>query len=219
MNKNGKYYFLEDINYLETSDESIWGQGDAETLEIINAYDFSGKWLNLSSGDGRYNNFILKRAKQVVATDFDLKALKKLEKLTPTDLKAKLTTKQLDLNNVFPFENLEFDGVFNTGTIHLFPVEFVERVFGEIDRVLKVGGKIFIDFACEIKRVTKEGKVMNDERKNYGLAEVKSIFEKCFPNYDLKFDLGEVKPEWVGEQEKPHFFSCKFWIVRGVKNS
>lgn len=219
MTNDGKYYFLEDIDYLATSKGSIWGEGDQETLEILKSYDFSGKWLNLSAGDGRYNGLILASASRVVATDYDMRALEKLVNETPGELRGKLKTRKLDLNEKFPFDDASFDGVFNTGTIHLFPVEMVERIFGEVDRVLKRGGRFVIDFACEIKRETKDGDLINDGRKQYAMDEVRSLFEHCFPDYDLLFEVGELAPEWVGEQEKPHFFSCKFWVVRGEKRN
>ncbi len=218
MTKDKKtYYYLEDIDYLATSDESIWGSGDKETLQRLEKEHLAGKWLNLAAGDGRYNEILLRKANKVVATDFDMGALEKLQLQTPTELQGKLKIKRVDLNERLPFDDGEFDGVFNTGTIHLFPETMVEDILVEIDRVTKIGGRLFLDFACEIKRVTKEGSEMPDERKYYLLDEVRYLIESTLPNYLLDFEQAEVAPEWVGEQENPHFFSCKFWIVSGVK--
>lgn len=211
------YYFLEDIDYLATSEGSIWGEGDERTKEFLSEEQISGKWLNLAAGDGRYNNTLLSKASKVVATDFDMGALEKLEQQTPTEWRGKLKLKRVDLNERLPFDDGEFDGVFCTGTIHLFPETFIDRVLEEMDRVMKVGGKLILDFAVEVRRVLENGEVMKEERRVYGLDEARRIVESALPNFEFSFVEAEVAPEWVGEQENPHFFSCKYWIVSGIK--
>lgn len=215
-----EFIFTEGIDYLSTGKPSIWGGGDKKTLEVIGKRDFNGRWLNLAAGDGRYNNFLLKRASEVVVTDLDPGALDKLKVNTPENLKNKLKTKVFNILDTFPFEDRCFDGVFSTGTLHLFPKEKLIEIFKEIDRVLKPRGDIFIDFATDIKRILPSGKLkikVNETR--YTISEAKELLKKLLPNYTLKMIKSEVPEEVVKIGKLQYIFSCRFLLVVGNKNS
>src|SRR3989344_6239278 len=154
-----KHIFTEGIDYSKTDKTSIWGTGDKGTLELLKKTGIIGKWLNLAAGDGRYNLNLLEKADFVVASDIDESALNKLWQNTPDDFKTKLQTKVFDITKKFPFENNSFDGMFCTGTLHLFPKEILRQIFSEIDRILKPSGRILIDFATDIKRILPNGKL------------------------------------------------------------
>ncbi|MBU1198624.1 MAG: class I SAM-dependent methyltransferase [Nanoarchaeota archaeon] len=146
-----KCVFTEGLNYFKTGKESIWGEGEKLTLDFLNKKSFSGKWLNLAAGDGRYNNILLKKADFVVASDIDKSALSKLWHNTSKKQRSKLEIKVFNIINRFPFEDESFDGVFCTGVLHLFPKEFVKKILSEINRVLKPCSEIIFDFATDIK--------------------------------------------------------------------
>jgi len=95
-----KYIFTEGIDYSKTSRNSIWGQEDFSTKELLKRLvKPSSKWVNLASGDGRYNNLIASVADKVIDVDIDECALQKLYENTLEIFKSKLTLKSLILLN------------------------------------------------------------------------------------------------------------------------
>jgi len=137
-----KYIFTEGIDYSKTGETSIWGPGDEDTLRLLKNTEIHGKWLNLAAGDWGYTSNLLKKADFVIASDIDESALNKLWQNTPKRYVKKLETKVFNITKSFPFENNEFDGVFCTGTLHLFPKNILQIIFLEINRVLKPHGRI-----------------------------------------------------------------------------
>ena len=121
---------------------SKWGREETETVEALNKIGFKGKILNVAAGDGRFNEKLLELADEVIAVDRDENELKELEKRCPPNLKSKLITQCMDITKKFPFEANTFDGIFCTGTLHLFNIEIIEGILREIKRVLKNNGKI-----------------------------------------------------------------------------
>ena len=138
---------------------SKWGIEEKETLEAIDKIKFNGNILNLACGDGRFNHKLLEIASHVVAVDYDMNELQLLEKACPNKLKNKLSTKKVDICSRLPFSNGIFDGVFCTGTLHLFEKEKVTQILNEIKRVLKNNGKIVLDFATDIERFNQKGEI------------------------------------------------------------
>lgn len=214
-----RYIFTEGIDYLSTGKPSIWGEGEKETLEVMSKTEFNGKWMNLAAGDGRYNNLLLEKASGVVATDLDPGALEKLKINTPYNLRKKIKTKVFKILDPFPFRNEFFDGVFSTGTLHLFPESKLIKIFKEIDRVIKPKGNIFIDFATDIKRVLPSGRLRTKKNEtSYTIKEAKELLKKLLPNYSLKMIESEVPEEIVKIGKFQYAFSCKFILVIGKKS-
>lgn len=212
-----KHILTEGINYFETDKYSIWGIEEKETLNLLNKTEIDGKWLNLAAGDGRFNLQLLKKANIVVASDIDESALSKLWFITPEEYKAKLHTKAFNITQKFPFEGNSFDGVFCTGTLHMFPKEILRSVFCEIDKILKSHGKIFIDFATDIKRVLPNGKNYVRKYPQYKLKEVEELLKESLKNYKTEFYESEVSEEEIKEKSFSYKFSCKFIILIAEK--
>jgi len=202
--------FTEGINYFVTGENSIWGKGDKETLEFLDKEEIKGKWLNLASGDGRYNLNLLKKANFVVASDIDESALSKLWHTTPEEYRNKLETKVFDIVKPFPFEGNSFDGIFCAGTLHLFPVEVFKKIIKEIDRILKPGGKIIIDFATDIKRISSEGKLITfGDEPLYTLEEAKILLKELFKDYKTMINELSVFEEDFKACNPPYKFTCR----------
>ena len=194
---------------------SIWGKGDKETLNFLNTANLSGAWLNLSAGDGRYNTLLLEKADSVTATDIDEFALRKLEMNTPKRYRKKLKIIVLDLTEKFPFENKKFDGVFCTGTLHLFNKENLVKIFSEIKRVLKPYGKIIIDFATDIERRAMNGKhvyIIKNEPK-YTLKEAIKFLKIVFKDYKTEIHEYSVPREIVNTGKEKYEFECKYILL------
>ncbi len=215
---NDRFVFAEDIDYLKTGRSSIWGEGDRDTVELLKRMKISGRWLNLAAGDGRYNRGLLEKADAVVASDIDAGVLRKLRNITPERLRHKLKTVVFDITETFPFSDHSFDGVFCTGTLHLFPEEMLRFIFSEITRVLRPGGKIIIDFATDIRRVLPDGSLyIRGSEPQYNLDQAKSLLQKLLKNYRFRIIESEVPEEGVRVGELSYKFSCKFLLVVGDK--
>ncbi len=217
--KEDKYIFTKGINYFKTGKVSIWGTGDKDALRLLKKTEIRGKWLNLAAGDGRYNLNLLKKADFVVVSDIDASALSKLWQNTPEKYKSKLEIKIFDIIKRFPFEDNSFDGVFCTGTLHLFPDEILQKILSEIDRTLKPSGRVIIDFATDIKRVSPDGKliIFGDEPK-YTLGEAKITLKNLFRNYKIKIHESEVQEEAFTQARPPYKFSCQFILLVADKS-
>jgi SAM-dependent methyltransferase len=197
----------------ESQKTSVWGMEDKDTLHVLKRTIIRGKWINLAASDGRYNLNLLKRADFVIASDIDKIALNKLWGNTPTKYKLKLGIKVFDLTKRFPFKDNYFDGIFSTGTLHLLPRRILPRVIGEMDRVLNKNGKIIIDFATDIKRITADGKQITiGKEPGYKIQEARNLLKKLFKGFRVKTYESGVRPELV-KAKIPYKFSCKFIIL------
>ncbi|MDD5340818.1 MAG: class I SAM-dependent methyltransferase [Patescibacteria group bacterium] len=201
------------LKTIENKRKSIWGKGDKDTLKFLEETKIKGRWLNLAGGDGRYNLNLLKKVDFVIASDVDKGALNKLRSNTPTKYKSKLKIRVFDITKKFPFKDNYFDGVFCTGTLHLLPRKILPKVFREIDRVLNKNGRVIIDFATDLKRISFAGKFIKIGKEPlYKLQEAKNILKKLFKNYRVKIYESEVRPEIV-KAKIPYRFSSKFIIL------
>ncbi len=149
---------------------SIWGEGDRLTLNLLRKKALNGKWLDLAAGEGRYVSEILKKADHLVVSDIDKKELDKIQKLVPKEAKSKVKSVPFDLTKKFPFKEKYFDGVFCTGTLHMFSQGVLYHIFGEIYRVLKPKGTVILDFATSVKRTERNKKMIDEKCYKHGIA-------------------------------------------------
>ena len=211
--KEDKYVFTEGIDYFATGKNSIWGIGDKDTLQLLKKIEIHGKWLNLAAGDGRYNLSLLEKADSVVTSDIDESALSKLWHNTPNQYQSKLKTKSFDITKKFPFEDKSFDGVFCTGTLHLFPNEILQKIISEIDRVLKPNGRVILDFATDIRRTSPSGKLITFGKEPlYTLEDAKKTLKNLFRNYQIELQDSEVVEDFEAANP-PYTLNCKFVIL------
>lgn len=211
--KENKYIFTEGVNYFETGKTSIWGTGDKGTFGLLRKTEIHGKWLNLAAGDGRYDLNLLKKADFVIASDIDESALSKLWHNTPKKYIKKLDTKAFNITKKFPFKDGSFDGIFCTGTLHLFPKEVLRQIIFEIDKVLKPNGRVIIDFATDIKRTSLSGKlIIFGKEPLYGLKDARRTLKNLFRNYQIQIHESEVVENFEAANP-PYTLNCKFVIL------
>lgn len=197
---------------------SKWGIEEKETLDVIDRIEFCGDILNVACGDERFNNKLLEVAEKVIAVDLDEDELKNLEKNCPPEFKNKLQTKKIDIRNKFVFDDETFDGVFCTGTLHLFESKIIIKILKEMKRVLKKNGKIVFDFATDIKRVDKNGKsVVFKDEGNYRLEESIEFFEKQLKDFDFHIDTSTFLEEDLDSQAGYQYIRGNFLIISGMK--
>ena len=113
------------------------GIEEKETLDAINEIGLSSNVLDIAAGDGRFINKLLKLAQSVTAIDIDKKELDFLKNNCPKEYSNKLNIEIVDITKPFPYENNLFDGIFCTGTLHLFNKDTIGFIIKEIERCLK----------------------------------------------------------------------------------
>ncbi len=218
-----KYTFTEDLDYSQTPKQSIWGNGDPETLQVLKKLasekKLFGKWLHFAAGDGRYNNMLLSYASKVVATDIDTSALQKLQKTTPKELSSKLLIQVQNITEPFSFKNNSFNGVFNTGTLHLFPKSIIKSIIKETCRVLKPHGLFIFDFATDVKRIKEDGTFAGRSNIIYSKRSARTILSELLEKqvFKTQFIACHVPPEKVISGDGTYTFSCNYWLVIAEK--
>jgi len=216
--QDDKHIFTEGINYHDTGSDSIWGSEDHATVQALSITPIKGRWLNVCAGDGRFNVRLLEKADEVVAFDIDPSALSKLREVTREDLRKKLVLQTGNVTEHFPFEDSSFDGVFCTGTLHLFPETILRHITSEIDRVLRPHGKIILDYATDIKREFPDGSLyVVPGEPNPTLEEGMRLLKDCFPGYQTNVASSSVEPEEVVTPKHRYIFSSNFFLFTGQK--
>ncbi|TAK95458.1 class I SAM-dependent methyltransferase [Patescibacteria group bacterium] len=210
--------YTDEVNYANTPDASVWGTEDEATATLLERTSIAGKWLNLCAGDGRFNNQLLGKADEVVAADIDESALQKLVRITSEALRGKLATKTMNVVKPFPFADNTFDGVFCVGTLHLFPRPVFQSIVNEMGRVLKVGGRIIIDFATDIRRTYPDGSLWVVENEpNYTLEEALPFLREIFKRYRIAIITDRAESESVKLNDKEYVFTSNFILIDAVK--
>jgi len=213
-----KNIYSEGIDYTLTGDKSIWGTEDRLTVDALKRDDIRGRWLNLCAGDGRFNDLLLQKTDQVVASDIDPGALEKLQRITPQDLKSKLTLQICNVTEPLPFADAFFDGIFCTGTLHLFPRPVFMKIGDELDRILKPGGVMVLDFATDIRRVRPDGSLYTVQGEPlYTQAEALDFLKECFADFQTEFQTASVEPEEVHVRGESYMFSSNFILLVAKK--
>ena len=188
---------------------SKWGIEEKETLTAINEIGFSGNILDVAAGDGRFINELLKYGK-VTAIDIDKNELESLKDICSIEV--------VDITKEFPFDNSSYDGMFCTGTLHLFDKEKLSFILKEMTRCLKTGGKMVLDFATDIKRFDKEGnKVVFDGEGNYTLEESITFFKEELKDFKLDIKESTFREDNL-EDAGYNSIEGKFLIISGIKN-
>lgn len=197
---------------------SKWGIEEKETIDAIEKIKFNGYILNVAAGDGRFNNKILEYADKVMAIDILESELKLLKEDCHESLKDKLFTKVVDITQKIPFEDDKFDGIFCTGALHLFNKKTIAKILEEMSRVLKVNGKILLDFATDIRRIDKNNNlVIFDDEGNYHTEEAIDFFKEQLNNFDLSIEVSKFIEEDLEEGVGYNFIEGNFLIISGKK--
>ena len=114
----------------------------ARIVEILRRHNVR-KVLDLGCGTGRHIVYLTKRGFQVYALDSSAVALSHAESwLKDEGLTASLTRGRMEED--LPYSDEFFDAVVSVQVIHHNLIESVLRTIGEITRVLKPGGVVFV---------------------------------------------------------------------------
>lgn len=169
---------------------SIWGDGEQATLQEIDALKPGGNWLDLAAGDGRYVPELVEKVDFLTLVDIRPDdATAAINSLTDIQ-RIRVKSVFADLTKTLAFKNEEFDGVFCTGTLHLFSEDELRHFFAEIDRILKPSGRLIVDFATEISKTFKDGRVeAGDENLNYSTDQARKLLTDVLKGYDTNLQV------------------------------
>lgn len=199
---------------------SKWGIEEVETLRALDKIDLSGDILNLAAGDGRFNNKILESANRVVAIDIDSNELQILQNNCPKEFRNKLDVRTVDITKNFPFVDESFDGVFCTGTLHLFDRKILMGILQEVKRVLKKHGKIVLDFATNIERFDKDGeKVIFSGEGCYSTEDAVQFFKKELKDFVIHIESSTFSEENLSDCAGYQVIKGDFLVISGYKNN
>jgi ubiquinone/menaquinone biosynthesis C-methylase UbiE len=201
----------------QIAEQSKWGVEEPETISAIKRIGFNGVVLDVAAGDGRFLRQLLDVADAVVAVDVDEAELEKIKQKFPAE--QKLSTQTFDITKNFPFENDSVDGIFCTGTLHLFGEKTLSFVLSEMVRILKPDGKLLVDFATDIVRKDQNGNVVPYQNRGYSAEEARKIFFEALMGFDSRvetatFSESDLDPNEAGYQT----ISGNFLVVNGTKH-
>ena len=214
-----KYKHTESIDYLKTGRRSIWGNNDGKTVEVLKPLKLTGTWLHLAAGDGRYNSLLLKKVDKLIVADIDPSALEKSRRNVPQKYRKKFLLKVFDVTKKFPIKTQSIDGIFCVGTLHIFPKTVLKKITREINRVLRPGGVIIVDFATHINRQRFDGKpyVIHGE-PHYSDAKAESTLRKMFTGYRVKILKSYIPKESYSRANPPYTYESRFLIMLATKS-
>jgi Methylase involved in ubiquinone/menaquinone biosynthesis len=198
--------------------QSKWGSEDQETLNTLERIKLDGKVLNVAAGDGRFTDKLLETATSLVEMDLAKAELDQLIESCSDNIKSKVSVKIADITKVFPFEDESFDGIFCTGTLHLFDVKTIEFIIKQMSRVLRKNGKIVFDFSTDIKRIKTDGSLMTfDGEGHYSLKQAIDLFSSLLTDFEIEIETATCLETGLNLNGIGYDFSCNFIIVSGTK--
>jgi hypothetical protein len=87
-----------------------------------------------------------------------------------------------------------------------------------MERVLKSGGRIIIDFSTDIKRTYPDGSLWIVETEpNYTLEEALIFLKEMFKDYEVSITTDKVEPKKVSLNNKEYVFTSNFILLNAVK--
>lgn len=201
----------------------FWGSEDQVVVRLLNSTVTGGHWLNLGAGDGRYNNVIIKKADKVTAVDINISELNKIINNTIVAFYPKLSLCCCDLLQVFPFKASSLDGVFSSGTVHLFSPEKLIHIFDEVYDILNPCGKFVFSFTTNISRVNVKNNekiyLTNEYSWKYqeAMNKIKNMINNKF--YINKFEYRKQGPfVTTGYYNKTYKFKCHYILMSLIKH-
>ncbi|MEP7103485.1 MAG: class I SAM-dependent methyltransferase [Candidatus Dojkabacteria bacterium] len=136
-----------------------------------------GKILELASGVGQDGRFFAGKGYGVTQTDFSETSLEYLELLKGLP---NIKNQPLDMSKDFPFEKGSFDVVYCHLGIHYFDKRTTEKIFSEINRVLKGGGVIAL-----LVNSNEDPEIKESDKIEDGLYRFKDIQKRYFSIEDI----------------------------------
>jgi ubiquinone/menaquinone biosynthesis C-methylase UbiE len=108
--------------------------------QVVDSFPAKSNILELGTGLGQDCHFFAEYGFTVTATDLEQSILDIDRNKQSSDVRDRITFKQIDLRERFPFEDQSFDVVYAHLALHYFGQAATKQIFAEIERVLKPQG-------------------------------------------------------------------------------
>lgn len=147
-----------------------------------------GKVLELGAGQAQDGCYFARHGFLVTSTDLEDSAIE-LAKQKVSDMDVSVEVQKVDLREVLPFDNESFDVVYAHLSLHYFDHATTIQLFGEIHRVLKLGGV----FAFLVNSVNdpeyKQGKEIEPDYFQINKTAKRYFSENTVREYTQLFDI------------------------------
>jgi SAM-dependent methyltransferase len=150
---------------------------DVKNIDKLTSIKGSGDVLDISVGDGSNSEYFIENGYNVYGTDISPLAIKTIEEKYPQH-----TWIVHDTENSFPFGDNKFDIIFSRLSIHYFSQESVSNILGDIYRILKPGGVLFI-----MVKITEVGNIDTGKKQHSKESWIQLV--------DEQFEIVETKSE------------------------
>lgn len=177
------------------------------------------KVLDLGCGSGRHSVYLVKHGFDVYGIDitkFGIEIAK--DWLKKERLKANL--KIGDIYQKLPYPDNFFDAIISTQTLHHARIERIRKLIGEMERILKPAGLIFITFRRALRvRGWKKNKIVIHKWKGWKKKKVKYKvigYRTYVPTEgDTKDEIHFNFTKKLIKKEFKNFEIPKIWIKKG----
>jgi SAM-dependent methyltransferase len=149
--------------------------------------DPASKLLDFGCGAGRHTVYFAKKGFQVYGFDKSAAAVEQAKQtLARGNLHADL--RAWDMIHPLPYEDSFFDAVIATRVIHHTYSENIRKITGEINRVLRIGGYLFLQVSAYRRKDPRDPMAIEVEPRTYVASEgeEKGIPHHGFTRQELK---------------------------------
>lgn len=105
---------------------------------VVQHFPTKGRLLEIGGGLGQDSKYFGQKGYEVVFSDISEEAVAKAN--DSFDKEISIQTRTLDVSKPLPFEDESFDIVYSHLSIHYFDKATTQKIFDEVNRVLKKGG-------------------------------------------------------------------------------
>lgn len=171
--------------------ESVDGAPIGKTLELFNTLPRGSKIWDIAGGDGRYALSLSRLGYDVLVSDVNEKALRRLRYNTivlPQDAGVIIPV-IADATVPSPLLDGSVDAVLNTGFGYLIPPDELDPVFGSMTQALKPGGLFVFEFATNRMReqLGTRMSLIGETEHNYTLEGGLEILTKLGLKYGIEY--------------------------------
>jgi SAM-dependent methyltransferase len=190
--------------------------------------------VDLAGGDGRYSHLLQQYAKKVINIDIDPFALIKSRERTSNDL-GLVQAFIVDNDNSslkLPVATGSVDACFSAAMMHLLEEEALEKLAGEVVRILKPGGRFLLELWTDINRTNllTEKPLVFGKEPQYGLGQALVTIPDVFSG--LSFDpesgksgiggsilFGNIINRVFRFADPPYSIKAKTLLFSGIKKA
>jgi len=190
---------MPDWDYIFSERGKVFTEPHSDMEKIVDIFRENQvqKILDIGCGTGRHLIFLSKKGFKMYGFDASPKGISIAKQwLKEENLRAEI--KHHKMEEPFPYPNNNFDGIISIQVIHHNRMKDILRTIGEIERVLKKGGLIFITFPKlgenwdnEYLQEVEKGTYLPQRGKEKGLLHHFFTLDEIQDVFKL-FDLKEV---------------------------